>query len=370
MSILKFFYHIYRNILDTSKAFLFSIIHYKNIKALCCDVYDEIFVTHTFGGGTKTFEKNYLKNKNNYLIIRNVRGFKTCFFTVELPYKNKKYYISDKNLYSFIRQTNFRELTVSSIIPFTNWNTVLSNFLQIKQDKEIFIRYMIHDFHCICPNFTLVPEDIFCEIKCTKTDCNCSKKSRVNEWRKEWGKFLKNIDEIRVFNNSSADIIQTVYPDIKKDKILCVPHDMSYCNYKPIKIDSNEKQRVAIVGACNTIAKGSKVVNEIIKKITNKEFLLVGDIPVNKKFQNVISVGKYKQEELPFILEKYNVATVIFPSVWPETFSYVISELILLDVNIVCFNFGAQADKVKKYKKGFVCESVCMNELYRLLRSI
>jgi hypothetical protein len=56
-------------------------------------------------------------------------------------------------------------------------------------------------------------------------------------------------------------------------------------------------------------------------------------------------------------VEENSVTHVIFPSVWPETFSYLVSEIMKMELPFFCFDLGAQSEKVKNYAKGKVFEN-------------
>ena len=58
--------------------------------------------------------------------------------------------------------------------------------------------------------------------------------------------------------------------------------------------------------------------------------------------------GKYSRPQLPGLLEKYGVSVILIPSVWPETFSFTTSEALLLGYPVICFDIGAQAERVKQ----------------------
>jgi glycosyltransferase involved in cell wall biosynthesis len=57
---------------------------------------------------------------------------------------------------------------------------------------------------------------------------------------------------------------------------------------------------------------------------------------------------------LPIIVEKIGANIFLMPSICPETFSYVTQELIDMEVPLVCFDIGAQAEKIKNYHKGLI----------------
>ena len=53
----------------------------------------------------------------------------------------------------------------------------------------------------------------------------------------------------------------------------------------------------------------------------------------------------------------------LFPSIWPETFSYVAEELMQLHVPLMCFNLGAPAERVGRYDRGRVIDFKGIPEL-------
>ena len=68
-------------------------------------------------------------------------------------------------------------------------------------------------------------------------------------------------------------------------------------------------------------------------------------------------IGTYSHKDLPKLIEKNKVNTFLFPSICPETFSYVVEEIIYMNLRIACFDLGAPADRISKYKKGLILSS-------------
>jgi hypothetical protein len=60
------------------------------------------------------------------------------------------------------------------------------------------------------------------------------------------------------------------------------------------------------------------------------------------------------------------------PSIWPETYSYVTTELMRLNVPVACFNLGAPPERVARYPLGRVIERIdaalAVRELMALAR--
>ena len=67
--------------------------------------------------------------------------------------------------------------------------------------------------------------------------------------------------------------------------------------------------------------------------------------------------GRYMRSELPDLVEHYGVDMVWFPSIWPETFSYVTEEVMDMGLPIACFDIGAPAERVRGYAGGLVLQN-------------
>ncbi len=176
-----------------------------------------------------------------------------------------------------------------------------------------------------------------------------------------WKRFFAYVDEIRCFSNSSKEILCQAYKDLEKDKIKIQPHDLSFITFTPIIGIERLSLHLGIIGACNANIKGKSVAKKIIRKYGDEiPISMVGSsyryYKIKKK--KVKYMGLYQQGELQNIIEHEKISLAIVPSLCPETFSYLISELIAMDIPIACFNYGAQAEKVRKYYKGIVCNNV------------
>ncbi len=80
--------------------------------------------------------------------------------------------------------------------------------------------------------------------------------------------------------------------------------------------------------------------------------------------------GRYNPKELSRLLSQYKVAMMIIPSIWPETFSFTTSEAIILGYPVICFNLGAQAERIKKFNCGLVVEDISANALANAIEKL
>jgi glycosyltransferase involved in cell wall biosynthesis len=80
--------------------------------------------------------------------------------------------------------------------------------------------------------------------------------------------------------------------------------------------------------------------------------------------------GVYQRDDLPALLERYKIAAVMIPSVWPETFSFTTSEALLLGYPVITFSLGAQGERVSNYECGVVVDEVSAEGMIKSIRQI
>ncbi|WP_162559634.1 glycosyltransferase [Methylobacterium radiodurans] len=71
------------------------------------------------------------------------------------------------------------------------------------------------------------------------------------------------------------------------------------------------------------------------------------DTPRLLRFGNAAVTGLYAPEELPRLLAETDPDLVFLPSVWPETYSYVLSEIREAGYPTVAFDLGAPAERIR-----------------------
>ena len=91
---------------------------------------------------------------------------------------------------------------------------------------------------------------------------------------------------------------------------------------------------------------------EIIRQDADTRISVIGTLEADCDATVVSETGPYDASSLVDMVEASGANIFLFPSIWPETFSYVIGELMQLDVPIVCFDMGAPAERLRRYPKG------------------
>lgn len=356
----------------------------KRISECNCNVWQELiengvgydfFITNDIGGGTEFFTKNYLDSDKDILILRNISYGKDWAFILENKAMKKKCAVTLHNVRDILKTQSVEKVTVNTLV--TNLHTF--DFLEMLCKSAAPVTVMVHDYYLVCPNYTLFKDGAHCGFAfcdkniCTKS-CNpfltphCS----LKEWREKWNTFLLSVKEIRCFSQSSRDIIKCAYPDMDREKITVVPHSMEYCHFTPV-LYQKEPVHIGIVGAITSEPKGGKVVRAFLRYAKKKNVMVsvIGTYPnhFRVKGKTIRYTGTYNASELQQTIEREKVNCLLFPSLWSETFSYLVSEQIMMRLPIVCFDYGAQAEKIRAYQKGVICHSTKPEAIYEALKT-
>lgn len=335
-----------------------------------------LVIDHDLGGGA------------NYFSERHIEGL------VQSGHVVLRYTYSVARLQHFLI-VNFKD-GQDSYIPVSDWSQLVRTLDEAKIDRLIYntavslpdaaslayqvveycsnnnarITMFLHDYFTVCPShFLLNEEGRYCGIPNVAVCRHCLSKSNqgftalypdmdIESWRNAWGLMLAAADEVVTFSNAAAQIFLKVYPFLK-DKLVVKPHTIDYLPAaRPLHIDYDAScLTIGIVGAIGE-HKGAKVVRalaeEILRQKCNARIVVIGTIDIHVNKSVVTVTGGYQKKELPFLLEQYNIHLVLFPSICPETFSYVVHELIALEMPIAVFDLGAQAESVSKYAWGRV----------------
>jgi glycosyltransferase involved in cell wall biosynthesis len=333
----------------------------------------KLVFTHSHGGGTELYIKNILLD-NNTIIVRNISYYKKdiCYI---ISYHTNRIYISILGIKKLLLN-KFSAIYINSLYSYYGYFTIIQYIVKYKEmNKNCTIKYFVHDFHAICPSFNLIAKGEYCKLNCNKNKCQFNLfhdmyNSTIEAWRYNWNRVFFVCDEIRTFSFSSRAIFLQVYSNIE-EKITIIPHSMNYCTFSPIVGIGDFPVHVGIIGNCNTISKGSLVIRDFLNKVdTSIPVTLVGlnEKQVGIKKKNVNYTGIYIQKDLPDIIKKEQISIIFFTSICPETFSYLVSELMILEIPIICFNLGAQAEKIKNYKKGIVLKSKDIDEVIKTIK--
>lgn len=322
---------------------------------------DRLVDTFVHEGRTTLILTYHVATLSHMLIVRNSRI-------------HERYALSSS---SFILEA-FESLTLKEIIyntgvSFPQPEDIPHLLIRLKNNTFCRLKVLVHDFFIVCPSHFLLDQDgRFCRIPDLRVCASCLPKNNqgfttlyaahdMNKWRSVWGALLESSDEIITFSESSAKLLRTAYPSIDKNQISITPHSVEHLSSDVVCIKNTDSLCIGVVGIIG-FHKGAQLVKSLASEIksrgANIKIVVIGTIEANCEPEVVQQTGPYKHENLSRLIEDSGANVMLFPSICPETFSYVVHELVELQLPVASFDFGAQAEKLSAYAKGLVLSSM------------
>lgn len=125
------------------------------------------------------------------------------------------------------------------------------------------------------------------------------------------------------------------------------------------KLTAREKKlNIAFIGGLNK-AKGGEEVSAIAEALKdNVNWHVFGGIGVRKLFyqkqDNLIKTGYYNPQDLPKLLETHEIDVIGILSIWPETYSYTLTEAILNGIPVIATDMGALGRRTREMNCGWL----------------
>lgn len=235
------------------------------------------------------------------------------------------------------------------------------DIIDVAKEKNIYSIISLHDFYSVCPTINLLYKMEKSCIEEKNKDCGQCLQNKTNiknnivsHWQSEWKEFLSKFDEIIVPSDSTKNIINKIYKEIK---IKVIEHgiDLQKSNYIS---NIDDEINIAFVGVMAP-HKGSKILEEMIRKYkkSNVKLHLFGNSEIESlkhSSKNYIYHGRYKREELPDLLKENNINLICLLSICSETYSYTLTENVASGIPVLAFDIGAIGERVSKNNFGWV----------------
>lgn len=337
-----------------------------------------LVVDHGLGGGATHYAKQRIE--------RFVRDGNTVLFLTSEPSSGTYIlHVHDEN-----GVESQRSMTLSAFGRVDGWaklghilyNTgalfvspldVLALMLRLRQASGARLEVLFHDYFAVCPSIFLIsttgrycglPDAASCR-RCLPN--NYSMPDLLGHyrhydpvhWRQAWECLLRLADETTAFSRASADIAARAWPWLDASRLQVVPHRSEPLAAGPVQPGQTEVLHLGIVGQIG-YHKGIEVIGELVRCIRQRgldvRISVIGAVEAPMDSRIVSQTGPYKRDDLPRLIAESGANIMLFPSVWPETFSYVVQELMALQLPVACFGMGAPAERVRPYEKGLILE--------------
>lgn len=334
-----------------------------------------LVIDHDLGGGANLYRSSLMERLA-------VEGFAPILLSTHhgmLAYQlvskrggqTRTAHIEDmKRLFDILSGANFERVVFNNILSFPAplaFVGVLKNWLRHKKIEQFL--FLVHDHYCICPSWLLLNNaGKYCGIPDASVCASCLPANQspflefargidIVSWRSAWGDLLQEANEIRCFSYATRNLLLRAHAKVNPERISIVPHTLDHVQLRKIALNDPGWAVIGVIGHIS-YHKGGEVVRDLANYIQatgkNVRIVIIGTIEFDLPKESATITGPYRQEQLPKLLETHGVNVGFFPSICPETFSYVTEEMIKMNLPLLSFDLGAPGERVAQYAYGRV----------------
>ncbi|MBI1779544.1 MAG: glycosyltransferase [Proteobacteria bacterium] len=333
-----------------------------------------LFVTHDLGGGTEQHIaelKNFLGEVGRPVVVLRPRARDSSYLSIEsslvwsIPNCSFDVAADWAELVETLRIIGIEFVHFHHLIDLPDRIRTLPAELGVSYD------YTAHDYFPLCPKINLIDhQGVLCEVAGVRA-CNvCLSREPgpvpvpqgAGDWRKSFAEFL--IGAHRVFA-PSHDTAGRFERHIAGLKVTVRAHldAATWTRKEPVRriaIPPKQGTRVLVLGALSP-AKGAHLLRACVLDAERRrlplEFVVVGivfDPTLFAGLKKCRVLGPYHNDEVGGMLASLAPDCCFFPAIWPETYSYTLSAVIVNRLFPVVLDVGAPADRLRALAWGAI----------------
>lgn len=342
-------------------------------------------VNHSMGGGATVYLQRKMESESDkiFLVMELLADRKTLHVkSFNIDVEGDFYFDFGRLDSQFIKRLadclNIKSIFVNQLVDYP-----IEDITDMISKSGLPYDFIVHDFYCVCPRYNLLNESYeYCHAEKEAVACNECLKSHlvyndIEAWRNRFGDFLKKAESVVTPSNDTSAIVNGYYPAVN---IKTMEHEIPAHIQKTYdeKFEQNDILRVSVLGAIG-IEKGSRILDDLVKKIADKKLpikiTVIGytdkcDKPCTSKDGMFEITGRYDNREVSALLAKHKTNIVLIPSIWPETYSYTVSEAIYSGYKVMAFDIGAPSERIRKMEMGWLVKDINAEALLAELTSI
>ena len=196
----------------------------------------------------------------------------------------------------------------------------------------------------------------------------------AEEWLSLRRRFADLIVDNRILFVAPSESVfrhwRTLLPALADKPFAHISHGVDFAPERLPVPPAGDKLRVVVLGSLAP-QKGLRLLEQLWPQIAAEvELYLVGCGEEGEVFRDqpgVTLTPNYQRDELADIMAAIQPEVGLLLSIWPETFSYTLSELWLLGIPVVATHLGSFADRIQEGVNGFLCppDAVALAEKLR-----
>ena len=324
-----------------------------------------LVIDHQKGGGATNIQnREFISNPETFFFV--ITGFDSKNVTVKLVWAGNEFTFSDQtqHLMKVLLNLNFSRVVLNSLALVAGDTLEFLRFIDhYTSEAQLPMIFRLHDYHSICPSLNLIANDgSFCELPPIDSCKRCIPrnpfmefdfKSDITDWREIWSKILDRCNEIECYSNESVERFLKIH-QLSRDKFKVLHHNpFDKREALSVKLEKRIRRpiRIMTVGNIN-IPKGLNVVLDLAKYLETEGkadtiFHLGGFAPYSGKYSRLIQLGVY-HDDFTFDKKVNEISPdlFLFPSIWPETYSLVMDELLPFNTPKLAFTVGAPYERL------------------------
>jgi len=223
---------------------------------------------------------------------------------------------------------------------------------------------ILHDYYALCPRINMLTGlSEFCGaappekcVVCTEDHGSDVRDLDALTWRRDFLGFLSGASRVTV---PSADMAARFQPHLPSKNILVwrPEGDDHLPPERQPSLARDEPLRVISIGALS-VPKGANILATLAGRVASEgdriSFTLIGSGAGMKLLRQsgVQATGFYKSEDLDRLIDSAAPHVVFFPSIWPETWSFVLSSALRRGLPVIAFDIGAPAERLRELGRG------------------
>jgi glycosyltransferase involved in cell wall biosynthesis len=240
--------------------------------------------------------------------------------------------------------------------------------LELLAERGIPYDWTIHDYYTICPRVNLIgatgtycgePDTGSCN-RCLTTlgdDQGRPVKQTISRWRETFGRRLCGARRVFVPSEDVGRRLTRYFPNVS---IFLRPHPEILPRVESLAapVVPGKPVRIAVLGTIVSV-KGSERLLGCARDARFRglplEFHVIGSTDRNATFArlgNVHVSGRFREVEVYERLAAARCHLAFLPSCCPESFMYTLSIAMAARMFVVCFDLGAQAERLKAWGWG------------------
>jgi glycosyltransferase involved in cell wall biosynthesis len=241
-----------------------------------------------------------------------------------------------------------------------NWIRRLSDMLGCGYEV------ILHDYYALCPRVTMITgASKFCDVAPPETcaACTASHGSEVKEldpysWRRDFVAFLDGASKLVVPSADLGGRLQVHLPS-KRIAVWQPEVDDGLPVERKPSLAADEPLKVLSIGALS-VPKGANVLAALASQAKSANELLtykligIGADARRLQRAGVEITGIYRPADLDRLIEVADPHIVFLPSIWPETWSFVLTSGLQRGFPIVAFDIGAPAERLRALGRGYL----------------